>query len=223
MNVRIKFRVSDVRAKCTGKSDKGKMKTDKDNIAMTAQEWDHEYQNGFEDKLLRDNERKRYEAIADRIKAEGGDTGILDLGCGTGELVKYLTGIISYIGVDFSEIAIETARKLHREENYSFVCEDIDKYTPTDKMGVIVFNESLYYLDDPIRTLGRYMSFLSPDGLMLISIHCPPKEWDSVEPLARLYDEVVMFFANKAEITDIRDERRHWKLLSIVKDRNIPG
>lgn len=192
------------------------METDRDNIVMTAQEWDREYQNGFADILLRDAERKRYETIADRIKKETGGTTILDLGCGTGELVKYLPKVTSYTGVDFSEIAIGTARKLHKEENYSFVCENIDKYAPAVKMGVIIFNESLYYMDDPIRTLSRYMSFLSKEGLMLISIHCPPKDWESEKPLSRLFDEVVMFFANKAEITDIREEWYHWKLLSVV-------
>jgi SAM-dependent methyltransferase len=48
---------------------------------------------------------------------------LLDLGCGTGILARYLDGTINYLGVDHSAAAIETARAAQPSAN--FVCADI--------------------------------------------------------------------------------------------------
>jgi SAM-dependent methyltransferase len=107
----------------------------------------------------------------------GGD--ILDLGCGTGrtglelDIKKYQY----YVGVDISEVAINQARIECRENpdknsrNY-FVISDISKYMPDRKYDVILFRESLYYINQFLipKILEKYRKYLSESGVMIVRI-----------------------------------------------------
>jgi 2-polyprenyl-3-methyl-5-hydroxy-6-metoxy-1,4-benzoquinol methylase len=64
---------------------------------------------------------------------------ILDLGCGDGELTRYIGGA-QYIGVDYSSKRIDLARNLHNKTNVNFINECARKYiTSTDKQFDLIF------------------------------------------------------------------------------------
>ena len=44
-----------------------------------------------------------------------------------------------------------------------------EQFEVSDTYDVIVFNECLYYFNDPVGTVGRYASALRPDGIMIVS------------------------------------------------------
>jgi SAM-dependent methyltransferase len=72
----------------------------------------------------------------DRVEAAPGDV-ILDVGCGTGDALRYLTGFARYEGIDTDEVAIGFARKAYGErEHVTFKCQlctvdDVAQIQPT--------------------------------------------------------------------------------------------
>ena len=52
-----------------------------------------------------------------------------------------------------------------------FVVGDMNEFTTTERFDVIVFNESIYFLQDMLAGLQRYEQVLAPDGLVCISVH----------------------------------------------------
>ncbi len=66
----------------------------------------------------------RYAALAGYIQALEA-TKVLDIGCGTGQLLSYLHPDLTYVGVDISQTAVNTAKQRYaRRENASFYALD---------------------------------------------------------------------------------------------------
>lgn len=97
---------------------------------------------------------------------------VLDLGCGTGELTRYLDGS-DYLGVDFSEYAIEHARKEHPER--SFVKADIRKLTMMCRFDSVVMLEVLEHLDDPMRVCQKAMDLADERIIISVPVNMPDK------------------------------------------------
>jgi 2-polyprenyl-3-methyl-5-hydroxy-6-metoxy-1,4-benzoquinol methylase len=96
---------------------------------------------------------------------------VLDTGCGQGTLLSRLpsTCYSRYVGIDVSGSAIAVAQK-RQSERSSFLVADCEQYSPVGLFDVIVFNEVLCCLRDPLRTVDRYVHSLNPDGLLLVSL-----------------------------------------------------
>ena len=75
---------------------------------------------------------------------------ILDIGCGTGQIVKYLPKNVSYIGWDFNSNYINKAQNLFGKKNINFVCLDINDSSPKskDKYDFVFLGGVLHHLDD---------------------------------------------------------------------------
>jgi SAM-dependent methyltransferase len=59
----------------------------------------------------------------DRVQASAQDT-VLDVGCGTGDALRYLSGFARYEGIDTDEVAIGFARKAYGDRPHvSFACQ----------------------------------------------------------------------------------------------------
>src|SRR5712691_942935 len=72
-----------------------------------------QYASGCWDYLAGREEMPRYAVIAGYCAYRGEAAGVLDLGCGTGALRRWLRpdDAVGYVGVDVSDIAIERARR----------------------------------------------------------------------------------------------------------------
>jgi ubiquinone/menaquinone biosynthesis C-methylase UbiE len=109
---------------------------------------------------------------------------ILDVGCGTGVLIKYIQNHkfynkerVSLSGVDLSFAMIDIARK-----NYptcQFHIADFRTFQPTNTFTTVVFNECLHYFSDIYQALDRAMELLTPSsGSRIIISH--PRGFDNV-------------------------------------------
>jgi 2-polyprenyl-3-methyl-5-hydroxy-6-metoxy-1,4-benzoquinol methylase len=58
----------------------------------------------------------------------------------------------------------------HGDERATFLAADCEEYSPAGQFDVIVFNEVLCCLRDPLRTVERYARSLNPGGLVLVSL-----------------------------------------------------
>lgn len=93
---------------------------------------------------------------------------ILDVGCGEGILQQRIA-YSHYVGVDMNAAAISAAQS--RENGITaFVCAPAETYEPNGQFDVMVFNESLYYIPRPLAVVNRLLPFLSPNGVMIVSM-----------------------------------------------------
>ena len=96
---------------------------------------------------------------------------MLDTGCGHGVLLRRLpnSSYSKYVGIDVSDSAISVAQEQGNDRS-TFLAADCEEYSPAEHFDVIVFNEVLCCLRDPLRTVERYARSLNPGGLLLVSL-----------------------------------------------------
>ena len=111
---------------------------------------------------------------------------VLDVGCGEGVLARHLKpfGYSTYLGIDISRVALERASSL-KDERTRFLHAEAETYEPTESYDVIIFNESLYYLKEPLETFRRYTKALSEDGVAIVSLYTNSKRASSILSLLK--------------------------------------
>jgi 2-polyprenyl-3-methyl-5-hydroxy-6-metoxy-1,4-benzoquinol methylase len=142
-----------------------------DGLLQSAQTWEAQYAAGRWDYLADLSELARFSVLAGYIcHLKPGGT-VLDTGCGQGVLLRRLPRFCysRYVGIDLSGSAIAVARE-QANEHSTFVVANCEEYSPAEPFDVIVFNEVLCCLRDPLRTVERYAQSLNPDGLLLVSL-----------------------------------------------------
>ena len=96
---------------------------------------------------------------------------ILDLGCGSGNLIDLLSGVQyeKYLGLDSSSVAVE--RALNRKfENAEFMKTTFEQWETDEKFDFIISTGAIHYAKKPQEVLMRYSNFLSDDGVFVISL-----------------------------------------------------
>lgn len=127
---------------------------------------------------------------------------MLDVGCGEGMLWPALqrAGCGRYLGIDISETAIERARRRWGPPA-EFRAVHGDAFHPEERFDAVVFNETLYYFDDPAAALARYEPSLAPGGKFVVSMVClgprdtlmKQKIWFDLEKRYRVHGEAVLY------------------------------
>lgn len=142
-----------------------------DGLLQSAQSWEAQYAAGRWDFLAELSELGRFSVLAGYIGHLKPGGAVLDVGCGQGALLRRLPSArcSSYLGIDLSEAAIRVARKQH-DERSNFLVADCEDYSPAQRFDVIVFNEVLCCLREPLRAVERYARSLQPAGLLLVSL-----------------------------------------------------
>lgn len=159
--------------------------------------WESRYKLDGLDYLKELDELARYSIISGYFRHFKRGGSVLDLGCGEGILQEKIgSGYYSrYLGVDISSEAIKRA-STKSDHKTAFMRFDISKYVSQESFDAIVFNEVLYYLDDPLDTVDRYSKYLNNDGILIISMYVDKyftKRTSAVwEKIGKHYSEVDM-------------------------------
>lgn len=142
-----------------------------DGLLQSAQTWEAQYAAGRWNFLAEVSELARFSVLAGYIGHLRPGGSVLDVGCGQGALLRRLPDPAygRYLGIDLSASAIAVARRQQNERS-SFLAADCEDYLPADPYDVIVFNEVLCCLRDPLRTATRYTRLLTPGGVLLVSL-----------------------------------------------------
>jgi trans-aconitate methyltransferase len=113
-----------------------------------------------------------YMAIVGYASYGPGQPSILDVGCGTGRLLKLLEpfGFGAYLGVDFSGEALAAAEALGIE-NARFELANFLDWEPSRRFDIIVLNESLYYAPDGWAFLKKSLAWLTDMGFVIVSMY----------------------------------------------------
>lgn len=98
------------------------------------------------------------------------DVHILDIGCGNGKMLAYLrekTGVYIH-GFDYSEKAIDAAKKLY-EKDADFSVGIIGEIEyPSEQFDLIVSMDSMYFAPDMVKFIGQVKQWLKKDGILFV-------------------------------------------------------
>ncbi len=148
------------------------------------EKWQEQYAKGDWAWLRRLDELGHHSILAGYFTYLKRGGSLLDMGCGEGLLQERFNeaDYSKYVGVDFSE-PIKLA--VHKQTDKTrFVVGDMNTYVPDERFDAIVFNESIYYLDEPLKAFQRYATHLKPDGIFLVSMFVKDKHvdiWQKIE------------------------------------------
>jgi predicted TPR repeat methyltransferase len=108
---------------------------------------------------------------------------MLDIGCGAGQLGEAARerGFDRFVGVDISRVAVEAAQERVRAHadrfpaSSRFEVGSMGSWSAQEgeRFDAIVFSEVLYYLpgpDDSVREMERCAAWLSPGGVLCVSM-----------------------------------------------------
>jgi SAM-dependent methyltransferase len=142
------------------------------DVPQSREDWDAAYRDGEWDFLLELGEMSRHAVLAAYVHEFRPGARVLDVGCGTGKFFHLLCpfGYARFVGVDLSEAALEPLRSFE-DGATRFVCADAESYVPEETFDAIVFNESLYYFQDPLEVVERDCTALAPEGVVLVSTY----------------------------------------------------
>ena len=142
-----------------------------DGLLQSPQTWEAQYAAGRWDFLAELSELARFSVLAGYICHLKPGGAVLDTGCGQGVLLRRLPSSCysRYVGIDVSDSAIAVAQK-QQNDRVTFLAADCEEYSPAGHFDVMVFNEVLCCLHEPLRTVERYARSLNPGGLVLVSM-----------------------------------------------------
>lgn len=132
----------------------------------------------------RDNVIRELEAI---IKDKDKTYSILDIGCGTGQLLNQLSQAfsdyhISLTGLDFSEGMIEEAKKKNTAiEFYHMNVEDLE--AKTERYDIIICTHSFPYYENQAKAIVIMDNILVKDGIFLLAQASTNSFYDSLAML----------------------------------------
>ena len=131
--------------------------------------WEREYREGYD--LSQAAEDARYAVLASLIRRYEGTGPILDAGCGDGLLEARFRALsqTAVVGVDYSATAIRRAceRAIPACE---FICDDFRTLRRNLPFSVVVFNETLYYVEDYLEALAQMEHRLAGGGVIIVSM-----------------------------------------------------
>jgi SAM-dependent methyltransferase len=144
--------------------------TGRGDAPVSKEVWEEQYRQGGWEFMRRLDELARYSVIAGYLHHLKPGGSVLDVGSGEGLLADHLRpfGYSRYLGVDLSEAAIRQAAG-REDDRTAFAAADAEAYVPPERWDAIVFNECVYYFNDPVGSVRRYEGFLEEDGVLIVS------------------------------------------------------
>jgi trans-aconitate methyltransferase len=135
----------------------------------SSQTWEQKYRDEKYD-LSSKKEDGRYGALLQILRRYDHGT-MLDLGCGDGLLWRSYRPLSDspLIGIDYSATAVAKANTLNIPQ-CRFECGDYRTFRPNQQLSAVVFNESLYYIDDFLNALQKSSEWLSEGGVIVVSM-----------------------------------------------------
>lgn len=136
---------------------------------------------------------------------------VLDVGCGTGNVARYLIKFVNYINaLDFSESMITIGKSLPHgnHPNVNWICSSIEEASLNYRYNLITAGASLHWMDWNI-VLPKFKELLLPDGyLAIINDNNLPVPWE--EELRQII-----------KIYSTNQEYRPYNLVNELEERNL--
>lgn len=139
--------------------------------------------------------RRLYNCILKRIY-ELPVNNMLDVGCGTGEMLKQLNDKkpqIKLTGIDISEMMLEKAKhKLNGKANF-ILCDAEKLPFANNSFDLVICNDSFHHYPAPMNVLKEFYRILNHDGILLIS------DYSIIFPIRQLMN-IFIKFSNDGDV-----------------------
>lgn len=179
-------------------------------------DWEARYASGLLKKYRGLDEVARYGVIVGYCSYFKQPPAILDIGCGEGILQERLHHSYErYVGIDYSDEAIRRASG-KQDEKTVFIAADASSHSLDEGFDIIVFNECLYYLEDPLAIVRKYESTLQADGIFVVSMYEHLKSHKIWEILDAHYAEV-------DDVRVVQEKKTTWTIKVFVPSRQASG
>lgn len=119
---------------------------------------------------------------------------VLDVGCGTGRMLRQIKGDYALYGVDISKKLVEYAKKKGGRIRYRVASSDSLPYE-TGYFDLVMCHSLFHHLKDPSKTINELLRVVKPDGAVFIRDLIRPANEDVLKKLflgylAAHYDEL---------------------------------
>ncbi len=111
------------------------------------------------------------------------DFALLDVGCGTGAMLPMLHEFGAVTGVDRSPQAVAICR----QRGHAAVFLDDDPIWQQRRYHLLTFFDVLEHVEDDAALLARYLSWLAPHGLVMITVPAFMCLWSEHDEINRHY------------------------------------
>lgn len=193
------------------------------SLRYAAETQDEAYKSGAYDYIDTLDMAPRMAVIAGYVQRLGLGS-ILDLGCGTAALVEHLAPGISYLGVDISPTAIETARARHAERpNTRFHAASFRDWScPASGLEGLVWagiartwtrDGRRGRFEDWLEILDLAETALASDAAIILEMVAP--HWDNLAPLIEgRYD-----YLTGCDVDTLEDDHRAVRAIRVFRRR----
>jgi SAM-dependent methyltransferase len=123
-----------------------------------------------------------YSDIAHFVKKYSGGKGVLDIGCGTGDLIEVLVEHgLDVSGLDPSTCAIEIAKAAGCKKVYNSSLEEFFNKN-TDKFDAIILVNVLEHVPDPSGIIRMAREMLTGGGVIIVIV---PNDFSKIQAMAK--------------------------------------
>ncbi len=115
--------------------------------------------------------KRKFDFIRDCVGNVKGKK-VLDLGCGYGRMLESMNGYEKYVGIDYSNLYIEKAKKLFSDrDNIEFICTDLNEYVnkSDERFDIVMMVGVMHHLNNKEidNAMKNIKKLLKEDGLFV--------------------------------------------------------
>ena len=131
----------------------------------------HKYNNLWVQKYSLGPTRREVKKIVLPLLEKNKELKILDIGCGTGQLIKEISehyNKVNYLGIDVAENMIEVAKKNNKGKNVKFKTSSIESFENNDKYDIIICTHAFPYFPNKQEIIKKMAGLCNKKGQVII-------------------------------------------------------
>lgn len=131
----------------------------------------HKYNNLWVQKYSLGPTRREVKKIVLPLLEKNNELKILDIGCGTGQLIKEISehyNKVNYLGIDVAENMIDVAKKNNKGKNVKFKTSSIESFESNDKYDIIICTHAFPYFPNKLDMIKKMAGLCNKKGQVII-------------------------------------------------------